>query len=102
MEDDFNMDDLKDIPERKHAQIDFFVHENDMLQKDIDNERLHKTIRSLCVTFIAIIVIFVATYTIRTSIWLETFGRMNEIIAELASRSIPAAEVHDAVHQQPD
>lgn len=102
MDDDFNTNDLKETENKKHASIDFFIHENDMMMKDIDNERLHKTIRSLCVTFIAIIVIFVAAYTIRTNIWLGTISRMNEIIAELASRSIPAAEVHDAVHQQPD
>lgn len=101
MDDDFKQDIPAENEEQKRATIDFFVHENDMMQKDLDNERLHKTIHALCVTFIAIIVIFVATYTIRTSIWLKTFSRMNEIIAELAGRNAPA-EVHDAVHQQPD
>lgn len=102
MDDDFNVNDLKEPEEKKRAVVDFFVHENDMMQKDIDNERLHKTIRTICATFILIIVIFVATYTIRTSIWLNTFSRMNEIIVELANRYTPAAEVNDAVHQQPD
>ena len=67
MDDDFMMNTPAEN-EKKRATVDFFVHENDMMQKDINNERLHKTIRSICVTFIMIIVIFVAAYTVRTSI----------------------------------
>ena len=100
MEDDFNVDDLKDIPERKHAQIDFFVHENDMLQKDIDNERMHdthrKTIRNICITFILIIVIFVVTYTVRTNIFLRTIDKMNDAILQMATLHHQCVEVYDA------
>lgn len=88
MDDDFNMDDLKTTSEKKTATIDFFVHENDMMQKDIDNERMHethkKTVRDICLTFILIIVVFVAAYTVRTSVWLNTVNRMNDALLEMA------------------
>jgi len=102
MDEDFNLDDLKDEPkeERKHAQIDFFVHENDMMQKDIDNERMHdthrKTVRDICITFILLIVIFVVTYTVRTNIFLGTINRMNDAILEMATLHHQCVEVNDA------
>lgn len=67
-----------------NSKIDFFVHESDMMQKDVDNERLHKTIHGICITFIAIIIIFVTAYTVRTSVWLNTINRMNAAILEMA------------------
>ena len=84
--------------DKSQLTVQFFVHENAMMHKDVDNERLHKTIRTICLTFILIIVIFVTAYTIRTSVWLNTISKMNDTIVQLAT----GAEVEDAVHQQPD
>jgi len=67
------------------ACISFFAHENAMLHKDTDNERAHKTTLFVCITFILIVVIFVAAYTIRTSIWLDTIKQLNADIVELAN-----------------
>ena len=102
--------------EKGHTCIPFFVHENAMMHKDTDNERMHETIEKLnekhqknilavCATFILIIVIFVTAYTIRTSIWLNTVNHMNDIIVELSRGHSAGSEVDDAVsnvHQQSD
>lgn len=100
--------------EKSQACVPFFIHENDMMHKDIDNERMHdtlkyisdntrKTIRTICITFIAIIIIFVAAYTVRTSIWLNTINRMNDVIVGMANtQATTETEVAHGIHQQPD
>ena len=100
--------------EKGKTCIPFFVHENAMMHKDMDNERLHNTIQennnkhnrtilTICIAFVAIIIIFVTAYTVRTSIWLNTINKMNDIIVELANRqSTTDMEVADAVHKQPN
>lgn len=81
---------------KSQACISFFAHENAMMHKDVDNERLHETIREqarennkrnmyLCLTFIVIILLFVVTYTVRTNIWNETVRNMTAAIVELAN-----------------
>lgn len=97
----------------REGKVDFFIHENSMMHKDIDNERMHETLRavsehnrktvlSICISFVLIIIIFVTAYTIRTSVWLDTINRMNDRIVEMALGT--PAEVDDAisVHQQSD
>ena len=82
--------------EKGHTCIPFFVHENAMMHKDTDNERMHetvqkineknnKTVLTVCITFIAIIVIFVTAYTVRTAIWLDTVSKQNAAIVEIAN-----------------
>ena len=67
------------------ACISFFAHENAMMHKDVDNERAHKTTLFVCITFLLIVVIFVAAYTIRTAIWLDTVSKQNAAIVEIAN-----------------
>lgn len=67
------------------ACISFFAFENSMMHKDVDNERAHRTTLFVCIAFVLIVIIFVATYTIRTSIWLETIKELNAAIIDLAS-----------------
>lgn len=110
-----NEDKCTSCTEKGHTCIPFFVHENAMMHKDMDNERMHetvqrindknaKTVLTVCLTFVLIIVIFVTAYTVRTSIWLNTITRMNDTIVEMASRNpTTVTEVADArVHEQPD
>ena len=88
------------------ACISFFTHENAMMHKDLDNERLHETIklmseqhtkdiermseqhsmdiRNILIGFFVVIMLFVVTYTIRTNIWNDTVKYMNAAIVELA------------------
>lgn len=74
-----------------NASISFFAHENDMMHKDMDNERAHRTTLYVCIAFVLIVVIFVTAYTIRTSIWLDTIKELNADIVELArAKGIPA------------
>ena len=65
--------------------ISYFAYEASMMQKDVDNERAHRTTLFVCITFLLIVIIFVAAYTIRTTIWLDTITKMNAAIVELAN-----------------
>ena len=80
--------------------VSFFVHQADMMQKDADNERMHetyrKTIKTICATFIILIVIFVTAYTIRTAIWQNTILKMNAAVMEMASLHHRCVEVDHA------
>lgn len=80
-------DPMSEIKEQeKHTErISVFAYESAMMHKDADIERAHKTTRWVCVTFIIIVVIFVAAYTVRTSIWLDTINKMVAEIIELAN-----------------
>ena len=80
----------------KQACISFFAHENAMMHKDMDNERLHETMkqiaekdkinhRNTCLFFAIVILLFVVAYTIRTNIWNETVRQMTAAIMELAN-----------------
>lgn len=91
-EDDFNELDLIDnddgckaCGEKKKACISFFAHENDMMHKDLDNERAHRTTLFVCLTFIVITIIFVLAYTIRMNSFLNVIKEMNAVIVQLAS-----------------
>lgn len=85
----------------KQACVPFFLHESAMMHKDIDNDRaykecekMHKTIRIICLTFLLTIIVFVTGYTIRTRNWLETIASMQTQTA--------GTEVVNGVQQQPD
>ena len=69
--------------------ISFFAHENDMMHKDMDNERTHKMIFFVCATFIVITLIFVFAYTIRMNSFVELIKEMNAAIIQLANGKIP-------------
>lgn len=66
----------------KKSCISFLSHENAMMHKDMDNERAHRTTLFVCIAFVLIVIIFVAAYTVRTSIWLDT---INKLVAEIVN-----------------
>ena len=86
--------------QQEQPVVSFFVHEADMMHKDADNERMHetyrKTIKTICATFIILIVIFVTAYTIRTAIWQNTILKMNNAIMEMANLHHRCVEVDHA------
>ena len=86
---EYNKNDLDDRCEhcskKSSACISLFAHENAMMHKDTDNERAHRTTLFVCITFLLIVVIFVAAYTVRTAIWLETVSKQNAAIVEIAN-----------------
>lgn len=95
---------------KSSACISFFAHENAMMHKDLDNERLHETIklmseqhtqdikrmseqhsqdiRNIILGFFVVIMLFVVTYTIRTNIWNDTVREMTAEIVELANAKV--------------
>ena len=70
---------------KKNKCISFFSHENDMMHKDMDNERAHKTTLFVCLTFIIITIIFVTAYTLRMNTFVDLIKEMNAVIVQLAS-----------------
>ena len=75
-------DDIE-VKSEEQAMVPFFIHENAMMHKDMDNERMHKSNRNMCITFIIIIVIFVTGYTIRMKTWADTVMQMKNAIVEV-------------------
>ena len=99
---DFQAEDFREeskcgnCEKKSTACISFFAHENSMMHKDLDNERLHETmnrmseqhtkdIRNIIIGFFAVIMLFVVAYTIRTNIWNDTVREMTAEIVELAN-----------------
>ena len=76
---------------KKKACISFFAHENDMMHKDADNERAHRTTLFVCITFVVITLIFVSAYTLRMNSFLDTIKEMNAVIVQLASGKVPTS-----------
>ena len=70
---------------KKNGCISFFAHENDMMHKDADNERAHRTILFVCATFIIITIIFVLAYTVRMNSFLLTINNLTADIVKLAN-----------------
>ena len=83
-----NDDGCKACGKKKSACISFFAHENDMMHKDMDNERAHRTNLFCCLTFIVITLIFVFAYTIRMNSFIDLIKEMNAVIVQLASGKI--------------
>lgn len=72
-------------------QISVFAYESALMHKDADVERAHRTTVWVCLTFFLIVCVFVAAYTIRTTIWLETINKMIAVIVDLSAAYIPPA-----------
>lgn len=69
------------IPE----SVSFFMHENSMMHKDMDNERSHRSNLFFCITVIILTLIFVVAYTLRMNVFIELIKDMNAVIVQLAS-----------------
>ena len=95
--------------EEKQACVPFFVHENTMMHKDADNERLaniahgQRKINAIqSIIILAIVFIMAMFYTYRTKMWNDTIAKQNESIIMLLIDKSPGTEVENGVHQQPD
>ena len=74
----------------KQACVPFFVHENAMMHKDADNERMERIVKGQrianviqSVVILLIVFIFVWFYTSRAQIWSNTISDMNQTIVEV-------------------
>ena len=95
--------------DEKQACIPFFIHENSMMHKDADNERLatiakgQRTINVIQSVIILLIVFVMAMfYTSRTQMWNDTIAKQNETIIKLLNERSPGTEVADGIQQQPN
>ena len=77
--------------------VSFIVHEADMNRVDTENERLHDThksvIRTICQTFIGLILIFVVAYTLRTALWQRTVLELKDAIVQTNERVVELAKM---------
>ena len=94
--------------ENKQACVPFFMHENSMMHKDADNERLANiahgqrkinVIQSIII--LAVVSIMAMFYTSRTQMWNDTIAKQNETIIMLLNERNQNTEVADGIHEQP-
>ena len=91
---------LDEIVDNQDEQpvVSYFVHEADMMHKDADNERLsnaHKSVtRTICMTFIVLILIFVIGYTVRTAMWQNTVLELKDAIVQSNERVVELARLY--------
>ena len=78
--------------EHKQACVPFYIHENAMMHKDADNERMAKIIKGQRIAniikdivMLLIVLIFVWFYTSRAQIWSNTITEMKEAIIEVTN-----------------
>ena len=90
---------LEEIIDNQEEQpvVSFFVHEADMNRVDTENERLHDThknvTRTICRTFICLIMIFVIAYTVRTALWQKTVLELKDAIVQTNERVVELAKM---------
>ena len=101
------MDDKCKGCEKQQACISFFAHENAMMHKDADNERLaniakgQRTVNLIQSVIILLVVFCMAMfYTYRTRMWNETIAKQNETIIKLLNER--SQGVADGIHEQPN
>ena len=77
--------------EERQACIPFFIHENAMQHKDMDNERMAKIVKGQrianiiqSIVILLIVFIFVWFYTSRAQIWSNTISEMKQAIVEVS------------------
>ena len=78
--------------EHKQACVPFYIHENAMMHKDADNERMAKIVKGQRIAniikdivMLLIVLIFVWFYTSRAQIWSNTITEMKEAIIEVTN-----------------
>ena len=78
--------------EQKQACVPFFIHENAMMHKDADNERMAKIVKGQrianiiqSIIILLIVLIFVLCYTSRAQIWSNTISDMRDAIVEVTN-----------------
>ena len=86
------------MEEKKEAYVPFFVHENAMKHKDMDNERMERVVDRMAkivkgqrianivqsIVILLIVFVFVWFYTSRAQIWSNTIMEMKEAIVEVS------------------
>ena len=78
--------------EDKQACIPFFIHENAMMHKDMDNERMEKIVKgqrivNIVQSIIILLIVFIMAmfYTYHTHMWNDTISKQNQTIVEVTN-----------------
>ena len=71
--------------QEEQAQVPFFIHENALMHKDMDNRRMMAIVISLCVTLIVVVVTLVSYYTSRTAMWNDTIVQLETALVEVCN-----------------
>ena len=78
--------------EDKQACIPFFIHENAMMHKDMDNERMEKIVKgqrivNIVQSIIILLIVFIMAmfYTSHTQMWNDTISKQNQTIVEVTN-----------------
>lgn len=78
--------------EEKQACIPFFIHENAMMHKDMDNERMERIVKGQRITnivqsIVILLIVFIMAmfYTSRTQMWNDTISKLNQTIVEVTN-----------------
>ena len=78
--------------EEKQACIPFFIHENAMMHKDMDNERMEKIVKgqrivNIVQSIIILLIVFIMAmfYTSHTHMWNDTISKPNQTIVEVTN-----------------
>ena len=88
--------------ENQQACVPFFMHENSMMHKDADNERLAdiaqgqrkiNVVQSIII--LSIVFIMAMFYTYRTKMWNDTIAKQNETISEICNKTTYTCESLD-------
>ena len=101
--------DCKNCEEKQVACVPFFVHENTMMHKDADNERLAEIAMgqrriNVIQSIIILLIVFIMAmfYTSRTQMWNNTIAKQNETIIMLLNERNSSTEDANGVYQQPN
>ena len=83
-------EECKSCDKEHTACIPFFIHENAMMHKDMDNERMTKIVKGQRITniiqsIVILLIVFIMAmfYTSRTQMWNNTISQLNQTIVEV-------------------
>lgn len=76
----------------RQACVPFFLHENAMMHKDMDNERMERIVKGQRITnivqsIVILLIVFIMAmfYTSRTQMWNDTISKLNQTIVEVTN-----------------
>lgn len=64
--------------EERQANVPYFIHEGMMERMDMNNKRMHSALRIICITLIAVTLLFVAAYTVNNMNWMRYARSISE------------------------
>ena len=78
--------------ENQQACVPFFIHENAMMHKDMDNERMERIVKGQRLTniiqsIVILLIVFIMAmfYTSRTKMWNDTISKLNQTVVEVTN-----------------